>query len=190
MVKSTQSVSWPKRDGIYSVLRHLGPFACIITVLCSEDPTLSKTRLEVIFQLNVSTGHPVQFSGGFAIFQRPQYVWCLWKISKKHKIGEKKWNCCCWHIAPVSVTRKVISHVETFTKPLRDIFLVSSIENHREKSTIFVVDTLHLFQFFLCFFFFWNIHETSPKYFPLSSMEFVGKSFAVLFISTAPKKWS
>ena len=83
MVKSTLSVSWPKRDSIYSVLRHLGPFACIITVLCSENPISSKTRLEVIFQLSISTGHPVQFLGGFAIFQRPWHTQGLWKIAKK-----------------------------------------------------------------------------------------------------------
>ena len=84
MVKSTQSVSWPKRDSIYSVLRHLGPFACIITVLCSENPISSKTRSEVIFQFKVSRGHPVQLFGGFEVFHRPRHIWGLWKTSKKH----------------------------------------------------------------------------------------------------------
>jgi len=35
MVLSIQSVSWPKRDGSYSFLRHLGPFGCITTAIKS-----------------------------------------------------------------------------------------------------------------------------------------------------------
>ena len=61
-----------------------GPFACIITVLCSENPISSKTRLEFIFRLNIYTGHPVQFFGGFAIFHTPWDIQGVWKIAKKH----------------------------------------------------------------------------------------------------------
>ena len=46
MVQSTQSVSWPKRDGIYSFLRHLGPFGCIKTAIFSENANSSKTRFQ------------------------------------------------------------------------------------------------------------------------------------------------
>ena len=84
MIKSTQSVSWPKRDSICSFLRHLGQFGCISTVLFSENPIWSKTRLELIFRLNIYTGQTVQFFGGFAIFHTSWDVQEVWKIAKKH----------------------------------------------------------------------------------------------------------
>ena len=37
----------PKRDGIYSFLRHLGPFGCITTVIFSNIAILSKTASQV-----------------------------------------------------------------------------------------------------------------------------------------------
>ena len=39
-------MSWPKRDGIYSFLRHLGPFGCIKTAIFSENANSSKTGFQ------------------------------------------------------------------------------------------------------------------------------------------------
>ena len=42
-------MSWPKRDGSYSFLMHLGPFGCITTAIFSENAILSKpgSRIEI-----------------------------------------------------------------------------------------------------------------------------------------------
>ena len=45
MLLSTQSVSRPKRNSIYSFLRHLGPLGCITTAIFSENPSCSKTTM-------------------------------------------------------------------------------------------------------------------------------------------------
>ena len=46
-------MSWPKRDGSYSFLMHLGPFGCITTVIFSENAILSKPgfRIEITWPL-------------------------------------------------------------------------------------------------------------------------------------------
>ena len=42
-------MTWPKRDGSYSFLMHLGPFGCITTAIFSENAILSKPgfRIEI-----------------------------------------------------------------------------------------------------------------------------------------------
>ena len=76
-------MSWPKRDGIYSFLRHLGPFGCIKTAIFSENANLSKTRFQEKNYTIVSTDHLVQFLNGFAIFHTCQGTHEVWKIAKK-----------------------------------------------------------------------------------------------------------
>merc|ERR1712208_5154 len=70
-------------DGIYSFLRHLGPFGCIKTAIISENANLSKNRFQEKKYTIVSTDHQVQFLNGFAIFHKPQHTQDLWKIAKK-----------------------------------------------------------------------------------------------------------
>ena len=86
MFLSTQSVSRPKRDSIYSFLMHLGPLGCIATEIFSENPScsnLAKTRFLKKEYSHASTDHQVQFSIGSSIFQRPWHTQGLWKIAKK-----------------------------------------------------------------------------------------------------------
>ena len=76
-------MSCPKRDGIYSFLRHLGPFGCIKTAIFSENANTSKTRFQEKKYSHASTDHQVQFLNGFAIFHTPQGTQGVWKIAKK-----------------------------------------------------------------------------------------------------------
>ena len=76
-------MSWPKRDGSYSFLMHLGPFGCITTAIFSENAILSKIRLEEKNSFHTSTAHPVQFFEVFAIFHTWGYTQEVWKIAKK-----------------------------------------------------------------------------------------------------------
>ena len=76
-------MSWPKRDGSYSFLMHLGPFGCITTAIFSENAILSKTRFEKKIPLKISTAHLVQFDEVLAIFHTPQGTQGVWKIAKK-----------------------------------------------------------------------------------------------------------
>ena len=75
---------WPKRDGIYSFLMHLGPFGCITTAIFSENAILSKTRFEKKIYTIASTDNWVQFDEVLAIFHTPQGTQGVWKIAKKH----------------------------------------------------------------------------------------------------------
>ena len=83
MVYSNQSVSWPKRDGIYSFMRHLGPFGCIKTAIFSENDNLSKTGFWETIYTHTYTEYWVQFLNGFAIFHTLQGTHEVWKIAKK-----------------------------------------------------------------------------------------------------------
>jgi len=75
-------VSWPKRDGSYSFLRHLGPFGCIKTTILSEIANLSKTWILENLDSTVSTDHLDQKKWVFAIFQHNKYTKECWKIAK------------------------------------------------------------------------------------------------------------
>ena len=83
MFLSTQSVSRPKRDSIYSFLRHFGPFGSITTAIFSENPGCSNSRFLKKEYSHASTDHQVQFSIVSSIFQRPWHTQGLWKIAKK-----------------------------------------------------------------------------------------------------------
>ena len=72
-----------KRGGIYSFVRHLGPFGCIKTAIFSENANLSKTGFQEKNHTIASTDQQVQFFKGFAIFHKPQHTQGLWKIAKK-----------------------------------------------------------------------------------------------------------
>ena len=76
-------MSRPKRDGIYSFLRHLGAFGCITIVIFSENANLSKTSFEKKIYTIVSTDNWVQFDEVLAIFHTPQGTQGVWKIAKK-----------------------------------------------------------------------------------------------------------
>ena len=92
MVKSTQSVSWPKRDSICSFLRHLGPFGCITTALFSENANLWIPAISWHFTLLVSTDQTIEFLDGFLIFLSLPYVGKLRKIKKTSR------NCIVWSV--------------------------------------------------------------------------------------------
>ena len=97
MVQSTQSVSWPQRDGIYSFLRHLGPFGCITTALFSENANLWILAISGYFTLAASTDQTMQFLDGFLIFLSLPYVGKLRKIKKPSK------NCIVWSVEAAKV---------------------------------------------------------------------------------------
>ena len=92
MVQSTQSVFWPQRDGIYSFLRHLGPFGCITTALFSENANLWIPAISWHFTLLVSTDQTIEFLDGFLIFLSLPYVGKLRKIKKTSR------NCIVWSV--------------------------------------------------------------------------------------------
>ena len=92
MVKSTPSVSWSKRDGIYSFLKHLGSFGCCKTVLYSENAIFSKPLISWHFTLPASTDQTMHFLDGFLIFLSLPYVAKLRKIKKPSK------NCLVWSV--------------------------------------------------------------------------------------------
>ena len=75
-------MSWPKRDGSYSFLRHLGPFGCIKTAIFSENANLSKTQFLENLDSTVSTGQLEQKITLFAIFQDVSCGQLSWKIVK------------------------------------------------------------------------------------------------------------
>ena len=97
MVQSTQSVFWPQRDGIYSFLRHLGPFGCITTALFSENANLWILAISGYFTLAASTDQTMQFLDGFLIFLSLPYVGKLRKIKKPSK------NCIVWSVEAAKV---------------------------------------------------------------------------------------
>ena len=76
---------WPKRDGIYSFMMHLGPFACITTALYSENANLWIPVISWHFTLLVSTDQTIEFLDGFLIFLSLPYVGKLRKIKKPSK---------------------------------------------------------------------------------------------------------
>ena len=75
-------MSWPKRDGSYSFLRHFGPFGCIKTAIFSENANLSKTQFLENLDSTVSTGQLEQKITLFAIFHQGPGVQGWWKIVK------------------------------------------------------------------------------------------------------------
>ena len=76
-------MSWPKGDGSYSFLMHLGPFGCITTAIFSENAILSKTASKDRFYTIIYTDHQVHFRNGFGFFHKPKHTQGLWKIAKK-----------------------------------------------------------------------------------------------------------
>ena len=75
-------MSWPKRDGSYSFLRHLGPFGCIKTAIFSENANLSKTRFLENLDSTVSTGQLEPKMTLLRIFQLFSDTQNSWKIVK------------------------------------------------------------------------------------------------------------
>ena len=69
MFLSTQSVSRPKRDSIYSFMRHSGPLGCITTEIFSENHCCLKRRFSENLDSTASTGQLEQKITLFAIFQ-------------------------------------------------------------------------------------------------------------------------
>ncbi len=68
MFLSTQSVSRPKRDSIYSFMRHSGPLGCITTEIFSENHCCLKRRFSENLDSTASTGQLEQKITLFAIF--------------------------------------------------------------------------------------------------------------------------
>ena len=83
---------WPKRDGIYSFMMHLGPFGCITTALYSENVNVWIPAISRHFTLPASTDQTMQFLDGFLIFLSLPYVGKLRKIKKPSK------NCIVWSV--------------------------------------------------------------------------------------------
>ena len=69
MFLSTQSVSRPKRDSIYSFMRHSGPLGCITTEIFSENHCCLKRRFSENLDSTASTGQLEQKMTLFAIFR-------------------------------------------------------------------------------------------------------------------------
>ena len=82
MFLSTQSVSRPKRDSIYSFMRHSGPLGCITTEIFSENHCCLKRRFSENLDSTVSTGQLEQKMTLFAIFQDDSCGQSSWKIAK------------------------------------------------------------------------------------------------------------
>ena len=82
MFQSTQNVSWPKKDGSPSFLKHLGPFGCIETAILSENAKCCKSGFRQFFYSQTYTGKTVQKWSCFRIFHTPWYVQGVWKIVK------------------------------------------------------------------------------------------------------------
>ena len=82
MFLSTQSVSRPKRDSIYSFMRHSGPLGCITTEIFSENHCCLKRRFSENLDSTVSTGQLEQKMTLFAIFHNDSCGQSLWKIAK------------------------------------------------------------------------------------------------------------
>ena len=81
-VFSTQSVSRPKRDSIYSFMRHSGPLGCITTEIFSENHCCLKRRFSENLDSTASTGQLEQKITLFAIFQDDSCGQSSWKIVK------------------------------------------------------------------------------------------------------------
>ena len=88
---------WPKMDGIYSFMMHLGPFGCITTALYSENANLWIPAISGYFTLAASTDQTMQFLDGFLIFLSLPYVGKLRKIKKPSK------NCIVWSVEAAKV---------------------------------------------------------------------------------------
>ena len=102
---------WPKRDSIYSFLRHFGPFGSITTAIFSENPgcsNLAKTRFLKKEYSHASTDHQVQFSIVSSIFQRPWHTQGLWKIPKSAK------NCTGWAVETLRELRNFFRNWDIF----------------------------------------------------------------------------
>ena len=69
MFLSTQTVSRPKRDSIYSFMRHSGPLGCITTEIFSENHCCLKRRFSENLDSTASTGQLEQKMTLFAIFR-------------------------------------------------------------------------------------------------------------------------
>jgi len=69
MFLSTQSVSRPKRDSIYSFMRHSGPLGCITTEIFSENHCCLKRRFSENLDSTASTGQLEKKMTLFAIFR-------------------------------------------------------------------------------------------------------------------------
>ena len=126
MFLSTQSVSRPKRDSIYSFLMHLGPLGCITTEIFSENPScsnLAKTRFLKKEYSHASTDHQVQFLNGFAIFHNPQGTHEVWKIAKKPN-PLVKFGCgsYCIKVYFFQKMRFIFQKIVKNTKKLKNIF--------------------------------------------------------------------
>ena len=68
IINITHSVSRPKRDSIYSFMRHSGPLGCITTEIFSENHCCLKRRFSENLDSTVSTGQLEQKMTLFAIF--------------------------------------------------------------------------------------------------------------------------
>ena len=82
MFLSTQSVSRPKRDSIYSFMRHSGPLGCITTEIFSENHCCLKRRFSENLDSTVSTGQLEQKMTLLRIFQLFSDTQNSWKIVK------------------------------------------------------------------------------------------------------------
>ena len=87
MFLSTQSVSRPKRDSIYSFMRHSGPLGCITTEIFSENHCCLKRRFSENLDSTVSTGQLEQKMTLLRIFQLFSDTQNSWKILKNQNNG-------------------------------------------------------------------------------------------------------
>ena len=93
--KRQKCMSRPKRDSIYSFMRHLGSFWCITTALfqnLKSNPKFAKNKFLDRNHVAAYTGHQVQFWSGFAIFDILEGTTDVSKIAKPCQ------NCTWWPV--------------------------------------------------------------------------------------------
>ena len=93
--KRQKCMSRPKRDSIYSFMRHSGSFWCITTALfqnLKSNPKFAKNKFMDRNHVAAYTGHQVQFWSGFAIFDILEGTTDVSKIAKPCQ------NCTWWPV--------------------------------------------------------------------------------------------
>ena len=106
-------MSWPKKDGSPSFLKHLGPFRCIEPAIVSENAKSWTSRFHQFFRSRTSTDQTVQRNWLLWIFHRPWIYKGLWKIAKNQshlvKFG-------CGNPGPKKLVKPKISTFGVFTQ--------------------------------------------------------------------------
>ena len=136
-------MSWPKRDGSPSFLKHLGPFGCIETAILNENAKSWKSRFHHFFRSRISTDQTVQKYWVFRIFHTPLYVQGVWKILKT------QYFCTVWSVEILDFCFSFLAGRDFFFEKIeknRNKFNSTSYRSHNDR-----------------IFFTWYINHGRPK---------------------------